>query len=104
MNDPYSSIARLINEINDQNTKTLRSLDISDVVFDDNYYNNRYRIVHNYKLTHINKRDPLSIRIINSLLTLFIGILVIICPILPLGFALSVTIRNEEEKINSEYR
>lgn len=104
MNDPYSNIAKLITEINDQNTDALRSLDISNVVFDDNYYNNRYRIVQNYKHIYINKRDPLSISMINSLLTLIIGILVIVCPILPLGFALGVSVHNEEEKIKSKYK
>ncbi len=96
MNTADNLLIQLKQEMQKQNSALLHSLDTSEVEFDDNYYNNRYRIVQKYKLIYVKRRDPLSYKIVEALVTLSLLPIIVICPILPMLFVLAITIRDDE--------
>lgn len=104
MINKQNTLEKLRNNLQNQNTNALRTLDTSSVSFDGDYYNNRFRMVQLYNSIYVKRNDPVSIKAISSVLTLLVASIVIVCPLIPMAFLLAVTIKKEEQRINSKYR
>ena len=98
-----NALEKLKSNIQNQNTNTLRALDTSKVSFDDEYYDKRYQMVQFYNIIYAKNYEPLFIKALSYILTLFIASIVVLFPIIPLIFSIAVSIRNEKEKINSKF-
>ena len=97
-------LEKLKNNIQNQNTNAMRAIDTSQVSFDGKYYDHRYRMVQLYNSVYVKRNDSFSIKAISSVLTMLVASIVVVCPLIPMAFSLAVTIKKEEQRINSQYR
>ena len=102
MNTPNNQRANLIKTMLNENSISIRALDISAVEFDKKYYRMRDRQIRRYKrnlLTDYSEKLMLiAIKIFLSLATLFLFLTI---PVIPIVLFIATIVRSEENSHES---